>query len=604
MEKNQNDRLIGIVLGSRFKINRLIGQGGMANVYLAMDMQNQAKVAVKVLKSEFFNDEEFVRRFDAEAKAASSLNHPNIVKVYGVGEEKGILYMVMQYVEGMTLKEMVDQYGRLDWHVAVPISVQIAKALENAHENGIVHRDIKPHNIMITRDHKALVTDFGIARASTANTITLTGGSAMGSVHYFSPEQARGAVVGAKADIYSLGILMYEMVTGRLPFDGDTSVSVAIMHLQEQAQEPARVLQTLPIGLSNIIMKCMRKNAAERYESAQELAQELQAFLQNPNGRYGVVQEVKSSSVSAAMPLIPPSNAGLKKIRDLEKSIYERRRKRRKESIIVFLLVILSLAVISIFFAYGLRRLSNNILTSSTEKDGKVIGNYVGRDYVAVSHELGAEEIPHETKYAFSEEFSEGQILEQSINQGRVVKEFALNPLVLTISKGSDSFTLDDYIGKAVIDVENFLRNEKNLDVEIELVTDDKVPQEHIIRTEPPAASIMRPGYKVKLVVSSGEKRMPVPNLANLKYAEAKQFLVENGFKLGTVTGAEEFPEEEWVVRTQSPEPGTSVKVGTTIDLVVDIRVSLHTQEGAEESKDELLPPFSFFGRKDSGENP
>ena len=288
MEKNQNDNLIGMELAQRFKIIRLIGQGGMANVYLATDMQNQARVAVKILKPELLDDEELVHRFDIEAKAASSLSHPNIVKVYGVGEENEIRYMVMQYVEGMTLKEMIDRYGKLDWRVAVPICLQVVAALQNAHAHGIVHRDIKPHNIMITRDHRALVTDFGIARASTANTITLSGGSAMGSVHYFSPEQARGGIVGAKSDLYSLGIMMYEMVTGQLPFDGDTNVAVAIMHLQNEAVPPIKLNPSLPLGLSNIIMKCMRKLPTERYESAEELGQELARFQQNPGGTYGL----------------------------------------------------------------------------------------------------------------------------------------------------------------------------------------------------------------------------------------------------------------------------------------------------------------------------
>ena len=226
----------GLVLGNRYRIIRLLGRGGMADVYLASDLLEHMDVAVKILKAEFSTDAEFLRRFESEARAVSSLSHPNIVQVFGIGEENGIHYMVMEFIEGITLKELLQQCVRLDWDAAVPIAIQIGLALEHAHRKGIIHRDIKPQNIMITPDVKAKVTDFGIARASSVNTITMTGGGALGSVHYFSPEQARGGMVGEKSDIYSLGILLYELVTGVLPFDGDTSVSIAIKHLQENPQ--------------------------------------------------------------------------------------------------------------------------------------------------------------------------------------------------------------------------------------------------------------------------------------------------------------------------------------------------------------------------------
>lgn len=260
MEKSQQDHLIAKVLANRFKVLKLIGRGGMANVYQGLDMQMNTIIALKVLKSEYLSDEEFVKRFDAEARSASSLSHPNIVKVYGVGESEGVRYMVMQYIEGTTLKDMIDSYGRLDYHLALSLIIQVAQALQEAHLAGIVHRDIKPHNIMVTPTQQALVTDFGIARASNTNMITMTGAAALGSVHYFSPEQARGGAVGFKADIYSLGIMFYEMLTGQLPFDGDTSVAVAIMHLQNEAKPPHQINPNIPIGLSNIVMKCMRKN--------------------------------------------------------------------------------------------------------------------------------------------------------------------------------------------------------------------------------------------------------------------------------------------------------------------------------------------------------
>src|SRR5665648_212593 len=279
----------GMILGGRYRIVRLIGSGGMANVYLATDMSSGLSVAIKILRPEFTADEEFIKRFDTEAKAASLLSHPNIVRVFGVGQEGDFRYMVQEYVDGITAKELITQNGHLDWRVAVPIAIQVGMALDNAHQNGIVHRDIKPHNILITRDRIAKVTDFGIARAASNNTITLTSGGALGSVHYFSPEQARGAMVGPSSDIYSLGVLLFEMVTGRVPFDGDTSVAIAIKHLQEPPPLASGFVPGIPAGLDAIIQKCMQKSPDFRYANIREMFTELDALMVDPNGAYGIV---------------------------------------------------------------------------------------------------------------------------------------------------------------------------------------------------------------------------------------------------------------------------------------------------------------------------
>lgn len=569
MEKNQNDNLIGMELAQRFKIIRLIGQGGMANVYLATDMQNQARVAVKILKPELLDDEELVHRFDIEAKAASSLSHPNIVKVYGVGEENEIRYMVMQYVEGMTLKEMIDRYGKLDWRVAVPICLQVVAALQNAHAHGIVHRDIKPHNIMITRDHRALVTDFGIARASTANTITLSGGSAMGSVHYFSPEQARGGIVGAKSDLYSLGIMMYEMVTGQLPFDGDTNVAVAIMHLQNEAVPPIKLNPSLPLGLSNIIMKCMRKLPTERYESAEELGQELARFQQNPGETYGIVHpDPKQAEKTTVMPSSYTNGNAFNKVRNLERSIYERRKKRRRESIIVAMVSLLCITLIIAFFVYALSGLANNLKTGSSEERGTPLGNYVNRRFDEVSDELNRLKVPYSTKQEYSDTKPEGVIIAQNLPEGKLIKQITLNTLQLTVSKGTSEFALEDYAGRSVIEVENYLRGERKLNVQIESIADDKVPQDHIIKTDPGPNAKVKPGYTVKLYVSSGQKLITVPKLSGLKLKDAEALLEKEGLSLGDIKGYDESDDaDDYVVVGQDPAPSVDVAKGTPVTL-------------------------------------
>ena len=264
MDLNNQQVPEGTLIGNRYCIVRAVGQGGMAQVYLATDQQTGGPVAIKIMKDDLSRDQEFIKKFDTEARAASSLDHPNIVRVLGYGQDGDLRYIVQEYVEGSTLKDLISQRGMLDWKVAVPLVIQIGLALEHAHRRGVIHRDIKPHNILITRDMVAKVTDFGIARAINSNTITLTSGVTFGSVHYFSPEQARGSLVSEKSDIYSLGIMLYEMVTGQVPFDGETSVAIAIKHLQETPQPPSAVRPGIPVGLDRIILKCIRKSTATR----------------------------------------------------------------------------------------------------------------------------------------------------------------------------------------------------------------------------------------------------------------------------------------------------------------------------------------------------
>ena len=270
--------LVGKTLGNRYEILEKIGVGGMATVYKARCKLLNRNVAIKVLKDEFANDAEFIKRFQIEAQAAASLSHPNIVSIYDVGNEDNMHYIVMELIEGETLKDIITRKGKLDWREAVDIAAQIAAGLAKAHANHIIHRDIKPHNIIITKDGVAKVTDFGIAKAVSNSTINAFG-STIGSVHYFSPEHARGGYTDEKSDIYSLGVVLYEMVTGKLPFDGDTPVSVALKHIQETPKEPIEINKDIPIGVNNIIMKAMAKDISERYQSAGEMQKDLERIL-------------------------------------------------------------------------------------------------------------------------------------------------------------------------------------------------------------------------------------------------------------------------------------------------------------------------------------
>ena len=287
--------LEGKLLGNRYEIIERIGNGGMATVYKAKCHVLNRYVAVKILRDEFTTDEEFIRRFNIEAQAVASLTHPNIVSVYDVGNEGNLYYIVMELVKGKTLKEIIVEDGMLSWKWSVKVAMQIASALETAHKNNIIHRDIKPHNIIITEDGIAKVTDFGIAKAVSNSTITAFG-TTIGSVHYFSPEHARGGNTDAKSDLYSLGVVMYEMVTGKVPFDADTPVSVALKHMQEEPIEPIVANPDIPKSVNDIIMKAMQKEPDNRYSSATEMLKDLSLALKNPDGNFVFISNSEISS--------------------------------------------------------------------------------------------------------------------------------------------------------------------------------------------------------------------------------------------------------------------------------------------------------------------
>ena len=290
---------IGTLIGNRYEVIEQIGTGGMATVYRAQDQRLNRFVAVKVLKTEYSEDKKFVAKFRQEAQSVASMSHPNIVGVYDVGEDNGMHYIVMEYVDGITLKAYIEKKGKLSVREAVGISLQIASGLEAAHLNNIIHRDIKPQNILISKDGTAKVSDFGIAKAASSNTIT---GNAMGSVHYISPEQARGGFSDGKSDIYSLGVTIYEMLSGTLPFSGESAVAVALAHIQEDAVPLAAIDATIPRGLSNIVAKCMQKKTELRYPTAAELIADMKMFLQDPSGEYGIIRPLYENSETIFIP--------------------------------------------------------------------------------------------------------------------------------------------------------------------------------------------------------------------------------------------------------------------------------------------------------------
>lgn len=558
----------GMKLGNHYQIIRQIGSGGMAQVYLAVDQRSGRDVAVKVLKSELAQDEEFVRRFDTETKAASSLSHPNIVKVLGVGEEAGIRYMIQEYVEGTTLKELIDHYGRLDWRVALPLGSQVALALENAHAAGIVHRDIKPHNIMVTPDRKALVTDFGIARASTSNTITLTSGNAMGSVHYFSPEQARGGMVGQKADIYSLGIVLYEMLTGDVPFDGETPVAVAIKHLQEQPKSPHDIYDDIPIGISNIVMKCIRKSPSERYATARELINELDAFMLNPDGEYGIIESDDDFAATLNQGSALSDETNYNKVKELERSIRQRKSSRKRETG----LVVAAAGVLVLLIIAGVLLLTSSLRSNQVGGSDYEMQDFMGKTLPEALTELqknGIDTTKVKISQAPSDLYPANQIIEQFPDPGQVIKSTSLAEISFVVSEGADKLKLKDYT------FAEFNAAWKELSaagyvVSIVHENSSEVPVNSIIRTEPVAGTVMTPGGKITLYVSDGAEDVSVPDIKGKQRDVAIKMLTDLNLNadISIESATPDIAAADQYVISFSPGAGTDVPAGTVVSVV------------------------------------
>lgn len=578
-ENQQQDIIAGMTLGGRYQIIGLIGKGGMALVYQALDVKTGRQVAIKVLKPEISHDEEFVRRFDTEAKAASSLSHPNIVRVIGVGEEKGIRYMVQEFVDGSTLKDLIDSYGYLDWRVAVPIVLQIALAIEHAHQAGVVHRDIKPQNIMITPDRTALVTDFGIARASTANTITLTSGNAMGSVHYFSPEQARGGMVGPSADIYSLGILFYETLTGEVPFDGETSVAVAIKHLQEEPMDPRTRIGDIPDGLAAIVMKCIQKNPKQRYKDARQLIEELDAFMLNPNGVYGVVeQDSKLNDPTTANGALRPQS-DFEKIRDIEDSILTRRRSRQRENGVIIALALVFVALIISVGAYVASRVGSSPGTNeSTGLGDYIVPKFVGMSRDAAVTILEEEDIDFEVKDEPSATVPVNQVISQTPIENTVISRSGLQKVILFVSSGDGSLRLGNYVGMNFLAAQIEIDNNYDYNVRVVREDSDDVPADTVIRTNPVAGELPGEDGIVTLYVSQGPSMVQIPSNWIGQPREVVMRNIESfGLEVGDVRLANStIPAADQYLVSIDPGPGASIRRGESVVVTFGDYAYLH----------------------------
>ncbi len=558
--------IIGKTIANRYEIISQTGVGGMATVYTARDNVLNRKVAIKVLKDEFTTDEEFVKRFNSEAQAAASLSHPNIVSIYDVGNEDGIYYIVMELVRGKTLKQIITEEGALPWKWSVNIAMQIASALETAHKNNIVHRDIKPHNIIITEDGVAKVTDFGIAKAVSNSTITAFG-TTIGSVHYFSPEQAKGGYTDAKSDIYSLGVVMYEMLTGRVPFDSDTSVSVALKHMQEPPVPPMEINDNIPQAVNDIILKAMEKEPMARYQTATAMMRDLSRALKDPEGEF-VEEENLDDGLTRRMGAITDdmlkqsTTANKKKKQKKGIAKFFEEHPKAKGPIIVLICLILFVASIAVTSA---------ILSANEAKDVQ-IPNLIGKTEEEAKAELKELKLNYEkVSEDYNADQEAGKIYEQSpaYTPNYKVKEKSTT-IKVKVSKGTEKVTVPKVAGMTYDEAVKELENNKLKAEKIE-ETSKEIKEGIVISQETNPNTEANAGETVKIHVSigTGIAQVVMPSVLGKTESDARQTLEGKNLKVN-VEYSEDTTKDNGIVLSQNIKSGENIDEGTEITITVN----------------------------------
>ena len=611
----------GMYIADRYEIIGKIGAGGMSDVYKAKDLTLGRFVAIKVLKPEFSEDVGFVTKFRTEAQSAAALQHPNIVNIYDVGSENGLHYIVMEYVEGITLKTYIEKKGQLSFKEAVSIAIQVGRGIEAAHNNQIIHRDIKPQNIMISTEGKVKVMDFGIARAASSNTIS---SDVMGSVHYSSPEQARNGFVDGKSDIYSLGIVMYEMVTGRVPFDGDTTVAVAIQHLQEEMVKPSVYAPNLPISMEKIILKCTQKNPDRRYENMSALLSELRKALVSPNEDFVVMvsplnqdktrvigeddvnrirQEANTVHIGEQLLKEADREMGIEEgtedddLEDEDEDDDGELNPKMEKAItimgIVTAIVIVGIIIYLIGSFFGLFSSGSNSNTENkstqttetqtennsesktsesealTDENSTEMIDVLGLTYEEAQKQLNAIGLGiKEEGTASSDEYEAGRILQQSVDKGERV-ELHTTITVIT-SSGRGSIEVPTVTGSTAENAESTLTTEGFL-VSKEYEYSDTVSQGTVISQNPAAGSLGKKGDTITLTVSQGVEPAVVPNVVGQSEDKAKTMLGNASLNWNISSSVYSSTVEKGYVVEQSIEADSKVTKGTTVNLTISL---------------------------------
>ena len=610
----------GMVIQNRYEIVEVIGSGGMSVVYKAMDHVLNRFVAMKVLKPEFSDDKSFVSKFKMEAQSAAGLNHPNIVNVFDVGEEGGYYYIVMELVEGITLKEYIQQNGRILYATALDFIIQICSGIEVAHEHHTIHRDIKPQNIIVSKNGTLKVTDFGIAKAATSNTIAST---AMGSVHYISPEQARGGFSDERSDIYSLGITLYEMLTGRVPFEGENNVTVALMHIQSEIIPPREYYPDIPVGLEKIVLKATQKRPEQRYLTTNAMLADLRKVAMNPNAEVGVTSHVVPDN-SPTIQISPDELAAIKSAANANQGVsvfpvnqrkseldeakealsslydddgYSSRRNNddddedddkplieedddidpKVEKLItigaivatVLIALIIIIAVVSITGVFKKKKPATTTEeVTTTESQLNTMPYLVGMDENEAIKVLDEMKLDYVIERDYTELFDEGKVASQSIEKGTELSE--TDKVTIVISKGKKMKAVPDVVGKsaseakAVLEAAGFTVTEDD-------EYSEEVEKDKVISQSPDANANAAEGSSVTIVISKGKevKVAKVPDLKKKTVTEAEAALIEVKLKLGNVSQEYSDTVAEGQVISQSIAAGTEVKEDTSVDITI-----------------------------------
>ena len=563
--------LEGKLLGNRYEIIEKIGNGGMATVYKATDKILKRNVAVKILRDEFTTDDEFIKRFEVEAQSAARLTHPNIVSIYDVGVEDNLHYIVMELIQGKTLKEIIlEEKGPLPWKWSVNVAIQIASALETAHRNNIIHRDIKPHNIIITEDGIAKVTDFGIAKAVSNSTITAFG-TTIGSVHYFSPEHARGGYTDAKSDLYSLGVVLYEMVTGRVPFDADTPVSVALKHMQEKPEEPIEVNPNVPIAVNKIIMKALQKDTTLRYQTATEMLDDLRKSLKNPDGDFVDDSEYDPTAKTQVLHTEMYNNSrGSNEDKGKKDGKFKSFIKRHKKlSIFIGLVLLFALSLGGTILALN--------ITNPPEVE---VPNVVGLSREEAEQEIKNANLGFEAIEEYNKDVPEGYVISQKVKGdlgdftttpgNKKVKEGVNNTTIqVKISKGQEKTTVPNVEGKEREEAIKMLED-ANLVAEVVEETSKTVEEGYVIsqETEPDSEAFAGDTVKIHVSTGTGIKQVTVISVIGQDEATAKSNLESLGLKVNVTY--QDATSNNGKVTAQSIDANKVVDEGTTITLTVN----------------------------------
>lgn len=555
------DKYVGKRLDGRYEIRELIGNGGMANVYLAYDKLEDRMVALKILKDEYIDNEEFLRRFRNESKAIAVLSHPNIVKVFDVSFGNNIQYIVMEYIDGITLKEYIEQNGKLNWKEAVHFTVQILRALQHAHERGVIHRDIKPQNIMLLEDGTIKVMDFGIASVARDERVK-SSDKAIGSVHYISPEQASGATTDERTDIYAVGVMMYEMLTGKLPFEGANPEQIAVMHMQSKAVPPRNLNPEIPEGLEEITMRAMQKDVNMRYQSTVEMLRDIDEFKHNPS----IVFEYKYFSDDGTTKFFKAVNSD-KSDEDAsgdENSAFDDEDKKKSKVIPILAGVASAFVVAAIVFVSII--LLNGMGGNSGET---IMPNLVGLNYEEIKNDPQYSDFKMNPKTEYSEDKEPGIILEQSVPEGQTIKVGRI--VDIKVSIGVKKLEVPDVVNMKYEDAVNELTSRGFLGTPKKTEEyNDTVAAGVVIRTDPAADTSVDPNTQIQIFVSLGKapEAVKVPALIGKTQKEAEDLLDSVGLKCKVVVvDTTEHPAGK--VYQQSMDEGVTVEKGDTITITV-----------------------------------